>query len=74
MTIVAEPYFLSLKGHENNFIYSWQINGERIATPSKKTELTIRPTSRGGYATIDVVIENLNELFQKVSNQLKLNL
>jgi len=74
MTIVAEPYFLSLKGHEGKFTYSWQINGERITTPSKKTELTIRPTSRGGYATIDVVIENLNELFQKASNQLKLNL
>jgi len=73
MTIVAEPYFLSLKGHEDKFIYSWQINGERIATPSKKSELTIRPTSRGGYATIDIVIENLNELFQKASNQLKLN-
>ena len=74
VTIVAEPYFVSLKGHENNFTYAWQINGESIATPSKKTELTVRPTSRGGYATIDVMIENLNELFQKVNNQLKLNL
>jgi len=74
MTIVAEPYFLSLKGHEDKFIYSWQINGERIATPSKKSELTVRPTSRGGYANIDIVIENLNELFQKVTGQLKLNL
>lgn len=74
MTIVAEPYFISLKDNENNFTYNWQINGESIATPSKKTELTVRPESRGGYATISVVIENLNELFQKVSNQLKLNL
>ena len=74
ITIVAEPYFISLKGHENNFTYSWQINGNNIATPLKKTELTVRPESHGGYATINVVIENLNELFQKVSNQLKLNL
>jgi hypothetical protein len=72
ITIIAEPYFLSLKGNENNFNYNWQINGENIQTPSKKMELTVRPASRGGYATISLVIENLNELFQKASNQLKL--
>lgn len=74
MTLVGEPYFVSLKGHEKSFIYSWKINGKSIETPSKKTELTIRPTSRGGYATINMVIENTNELFQQVSNSLKLNL
>ena len=74
MTVVVEPYFISLKGHENNFIYAWQINGESISTPSKKTELTVRPASRGGYATIDIVIENATELFQKVSSRLKLNI
>lgn len=74
MTIVSEPYFASWKGHENDFIFSWQVNGKSIQTPSKKTELTIRPTSRGGFATINVVIENTNELFQQISNSLKLNL
>lgn len=74
VTIVAEPYFLSMKNNGNNLAYSWQINGENITTPSKKTELTVRPTSRGGYATIDISIENLKELFQKVSGRLKLNL
>ena len=74
MTLVAEPYFLSMKGNENKFIYTWQVNGKNIDTPAKKTELTIRPTSRGGYATINFVIDNLDELFQKVSNQLKLEL
>lgn len=73
-TLVAEPYYISLKGHENNFTYSWKINGDGIPTPSKKTELTVRPTSRGGFATISLTIENLKELFQKTSNQLKLNL
>ncbi|MFA6251255.1 MAG: hypothetical protein WC603_01350 [Candidatus Paceibacterota bacterium] len=72
MTIVAEPYFVSLKGNENDFSYRWQINGQGIETPSRKTELTIRPTSRGGYATINMIIENANELFQQVSNSLKL--
>lgn len=74
MTIVAEPYFVSLLGNENNFSYIWKINNESIQTPNKKTELTIKPTSRGGYATINTIIENTNELFQKVSNQLKINL
>ena len=74
MTLVAEPYFTSLKGKENNFTYNWQINGTGIETPSKKTELTVRPTSRGGYATINLVIENMSELFQKVSSQLKINI
>jgi len=74
MTVVAAPYFLALRGNENKFTYSWQINGNDINTPSKKTELTIRPSSRGGYATIGIVMENLNTFFQKVSGQLKLNL
>lgn len=74
MTIVAEPYFVSLNNTKSDFSYKWQINGSEIATPAKKTELTVRPTSKGGYATIDLAIENISELFQKVSNQLRLNL
>lgn len=74
MTIVAEPYFLALKGSENLFNYKWNINGDPIKTPSKKTELTIRPTARGGYANIDVTFENINKVFQKISGALKLTL
>jgi len=74
MTIVAEPYFISLKGNENKFLYTWQINGKNIDTPQKRTELTIRPSTRGGYAKIGLTMENLSELFQKVSGQLKLEL
>lgn len=74
MIIVAEPYFLALKGHENNFTYNWKINGDKITTPTKKTEITIRPSSRGGYATISLTIENLKTLFQQVSGNLKLTL
>ncbi|OGJ11705.1 hypothetical protein A2467_03020 [Candidatus Nomurabacteria bacterium RIFOXYC2_FULL_36_8] len=74
MTIVAEPYFLAIKGNENLFNYTWNINGDPIKTPSKKTELTIRPTARGGYANIDVTLENVNKIFQKVSGALKLTL
>lgn len=74
VTIVAVPYFLSIKGNESRFTYDWKINGNSIDTPSKKTEITIRPASRDGYATIDVVFENLNTLYQKVNGKLKLNL
>lgn len=74
MTLVAVPYFLAIKGNEDNFLYTWTINGDPINTPSKKTELTIRPTSRGGYADISLVLESINELFQKVTGQLRLTL
>lgn len=74
MTIIAEPYYTSLREEENNFSFSWQINEEGIPTPTKKTELTIRPNSRGGYAMISLTIENINSLFQKVSNQLRINI
>lgn len=74
MTVVAEPYFLSIKGKEGIFSYLWTVNGEQIETPSNKTELTVRPTSRGGYANIILTLENMSALFQKVSSKLKLNL
>ena len=76
VTIVAEPYFTSFNRNNdnNNFSYSWQINGNNITTPLKKTELTVRPTSHGGYATINLTVANINDLFQKISNELKLNL
>lgn len=74
MTIVAEPYFMSVINSVDDLIYSWQINGQSIATPSKKKELTVRPTSRGGFATINIAVENLKELFQETKNSLKINL
>ena len=75
ITIVAVPYFFSLNGYNSNELsYSWKINGENIKTPSKNTEITIRPSSRGGVATINLSLENLSLLFQKISNSLKLNI
>ncbi|MEI6659924.1 MAG: hypothetical protein WCK91_00695 [bacterium] len=73
-TIVAAPYFLVTKGQDLNLTYSWQTNGQDVKTPDIKNELTVHPTSRGGYATIDLVIENTVMLFQKVQAQLKLDL
>jgi hypothetical protein len=72
MTVVAEPYFFVYG--KNNISYSWEINGSPIDTPSGNTELTVKPNSRGGYATVGLTMENLDELFQKVSNLVKINL
>jgi len=74
VTLVAEPYFMSIVGNEDSINYAWKINSNTVATPSKKTEITVRPTSRGGYAIIDLAIENIGELFQKVTGQLKITL
>lgn len=74
LTVVATPYFLPLKNNEENFQYQWKINGDEIPTPSKKTELTIRPADRGGYATINITMENLSAFLQKVKGQLKITL
>ncbi len=74
VTIVAVPYFSALRGNENAFSYTWKVNGETIETPSKKTELTLRPASRGGYATVNLELDNLSTFFQRVSGQLKLSL
>lgn len=74
MTVVAEPYFLALKGNEASFVYNWKINDEKVATPLKKTEITIRPSARGGYATISLTMENLRTLFQQAKGELKITL
>lgn len=74
MTIVAEPYFLAIDGKEGIFDYKWKINGNQIKTPIKKTELTVTPTARGGYANISLTLENFNTIFQKVIGQLKISL
>ncbi len=71
MTVVGEPYFFIAGGRNS---YAWEINGNPISTPPTKTELTVRPNSKGGYATIGLVIENLDELYQKVSNLIKINI
>lgn len=73
-TITAIPYYLSLKGNESNFNYNWQINGNSTDTPNPPMELTIKPTSTSGYATISLTIQNLKTLFQDVTGQLKLSL
>lgn len=73
-TFVAYPYYLAMKENNRAFDYKWFINDSEIATPDKKSEITIRPTSRDGYIDVGLRIENLQELFQKVTNNFIINL
>ena len=73
MTVVAEPYFLST-GNTNDFQYAWKINGNDISTPKNPFELTVRPSSRGGYATISLSLESISKLFQTVAGSIRINL
>lgn len=73
-TIVAEPYFLSSKNQEYDFVYTWEMNGEKINTPVKNNEITVRPTSMGGYTDISFKMESITRLFQRISSKIRLNL
>jgi hypothetical protein len=72
MTVVAEPYFMNRDS--SDLEYNWKINNESIETPRKRTELTIRPASRGGYALIALSIESMTRLFQSVTNSIRVDL
>ncbi|MBP6931646.1 MAG: hypothetical protein KBD48_03175 [Candidatus Pacebacteria bacterium] len=74
MTIKAEPYFMGDTTNTQAHIYEWKINGDTIPTPRKKNMLTIKPTARGGYAEINLYIENTLKLFQSATQSLKINL
>ncbi len=71
-TFLAAPYNLANKEKDFLFTYKWSVNSNPISTPSKKNEISIRPEEKGGYANISLVIENLNELYQKVTNSFKI--
>lgn len=73
MTILAEPYYFLIEKDPDKFIYEWAINNKSISTPTKEHELSIRPTSRGGYAVIDLNIYHINKMFQKAFNSIKIN-
>lgn len=74
VTIKAEPYFMGDMGKGDIHNYEWKVNNEVINTPAKKNTLTVRPTTRGGYAKINLFIENTTKLFQSATKQLIINL
>lgn len=74
MTLVAEPYFLNNSSSINDLVYKWQINNNDISTPRNPRQLTVRPTSRGGYANINISISSVSKLFQNINKSIKINL
>lgn len=74
ITLVVEPFFMLFSEGSSAIKYNWKINNNLIETPSNPRELTVRPSSRGGYATIEFGIENISKLFQKATKSLKIEL
>ncbi|MFA5933996.1 MAG: hypothetical protein WC795_02125 [Candidatus Paceibacterota bacterium] len=75
-TIVAEPYFFSLKnGREGReLIYSWYINNEQTGTIDKMSELLVRAGDQSGTAKLFVKIKSVPWLFQGAQKTLDINL
>lgn len=71
-TLVAEPYFFYPKNFGLPGIsFNWLINGEKVAVPTIKNQLSIKQASnKPGTAAIKVIINNNNTLFESVEKQL----
>lgn len=74
ITLVVEPLFMTFKDGASSLKYTWKINGNSIETPDNPRELTVRPSSRGGYATIEFGLENTSKLFQSIVKSLRVEL
>lgn len=71
-TVVVEPYFFSPQDiSASELTFDWSINGDRIQTPNPKNELSVKGESgQSGSATIGVIINNINTLFQSITKQI----
>jgi len=74
-TIIAEPYFFSIKDlNAQGYSFKWSLNGENITKPNQKNALSIKPESdKSGTSTIKISINNVNTLFQSLEKQLNVN-
>jgi hypothetical protein len=70
--LVVEPYFFSPKNiNTSELTFDWFLNKGKIATPSPKNILSIKPEAgQSGSATIKLEINNINTLFQTMSKQI----
>jgi len=63
-SIVAEPYFFSVKDPNTNEIaYKWSINNNKIETPLPKNLLVVRG-GENGRAKVGLELESVTKLFQ----------
>lgn len=74
VSVVALPYFFSPKNPSSNRLeYSWELNGNKIDTPSLPNTLFLqRNNSETGRAIVNVIISNVDSLFQEASSSLNL--
>lgn len=73
-TIVAEPYFFSIKDlNSSGYEFNWFLNGEQTPTPSQKNTLSIKPGGNSGSAIIKVIINNTKTLFQSMNKEINVN-
>lgn len=71
-TLVAEPYFFSPKNlNSSSLSFDWYINGDKIPTQLTKNILPIAPEAgKSGTATIKLLVNNINTLFQSAEQKL----
>ena len=74
-TITTEPYFFSPKNiNLSDLTFDWFLSGEKIQTPTPKNTISIKPeVGQSGGATIKVVINNINTLFQSMTKQINVS-
>jgi len=74
-TLTVEPYFFSPKNiNLPDLAFDWFLSGEKIQTPNPKNILSIKPEAgQSGSATIKVVINNINTLFQSMEKQIQVS-
>lgn len=73
-TLVAEPYFFSIKDLNSSYYgFNWFLNGQQTTTPDQKNTISIKPSTQSGTAIIKVVINNTKTLFQSLDKEINVN-
>ncbi len=74
-TIIAEPYFFSPKNIDSpQLAFDWILNGQKIEAPNPKNILSIKPDGgQSGSASIKLIVENLDTLFQKIEKEISVS-
>jgi hypothetical protein len=74
-TLTVEPYFFSPKNlNASELTFDWSLNGTKIETPNPKNMLSIKPEQgQSGSATIKILINNIDTLFQSMTKQIQVS-
>jgi hypothetical protein len=74
-TIVAAPYFFSPSDiSSSDLTFDWSLNGQSINTPTPPNVLSVKPNpGQSGDATINLAVNNINTLFQSLSQQIQVS-